>query len=259
MEKETKVEDEFLAGLDKEIGIDQPDDSLNDLFPQEEEVKEEGKEEKPIAFHKDPKVQRFIEKQVEKRLKDVRPTVQETFKEEVSQNEPKFISSMEKIIGNDTPEKIQALADLKEEWKNLGSRAKQEAMESFKEAQREEVEREAREVEEARDEIEEGLDDIESHYGIELNDRQKSAYKDFLLKIEPRGGYVEYPDFVETFEVFKNHIKANRPSNVQAKSLASKGMQQSSNTTQGSDSFVKTDGKQTLWQKFEKEKTKLIN
>ena len=68
---------------------------------------------------------------------------------------------------------------------------------------------------------------------------------------------MEYPDFVDTFEIFKNYVKANRPSNAQAKALASRGMQKSSQISDTGQSFVKTDGKETLWQKFAKLKETL--
>ena len=217
-------EDEFLAGLDKEIEINDQQDLGEDLFPEEtkEEVKDKKEEEKPLPFYKDPKVQKYIEKQVEKRFKDIKPTAQESFKQEVASGDPDLIKAFEAIIGNDTPEKIAALKALERSLASSDERASKKAMEQFEKIQQEQSEKEVREMEEAQEEIEEGFENIEDHYGIELNDKQKEAFKDFLIKIEPRGGYQEYPDFVETFEVFKNYIKANRPSNAQNKVLASR-------------------------------------
>ncbi len=260
MEKETKTaEDDFLAGLDKEVDLDQQLE--DDLFPEEVTPTEEvtTPEEKPpkVSYSKDEKVQKYLDRQISKAKKEWerenKPTETETFKKEVSASNPNLVKAMEAIIGNDTPDKIEALKLLEEAVSNK-SMSKQEIQEMLREAQREEAERESRELEEAKDELEEGFESIEDHYGIELNDRQKEAYKDFLLKIEPRGGYQEYPDFVETFEVFKNYVKANRPSNSQAKTLASRGMQQSSTTVPTTETFIKTDGKETLWQKFSKMK-----
>ena len=102
MEKETKVVDSFLAGLEEpnvEVG-----DELA-LFPEEEEVKEVAEDaEKRIPYFKDEKVQRFIQKEIQKGLRENKSSEQ-TFKEDVSQGDPKFLSSLERVIGNDTPEK----------------------------------------------------------------------------------------------------------------------------------------------------------
>lgn len=247
MPNETSAEDDFLAGLDN--GSSDPFTPTNndDLFP-EETVEEPEVKEKPIPFAKDEKVQRFIERQVEKRLKNFTPTVQETFKEEVSKGNPDLVKAFEAIIGNDTDEKRNALKALEQAVSQSGGKpTKQELQEMLYQVQQESEEKEANELAEATNEIEEGFDDIENHYGIELTDKQKSAYKQFLLKVEPRGGYQEYPDFVETFEVFKNYVKANRPSNAQAKMLASRGMERSSSNSDTS-SAPKRDGTKSLWQ-----------
>lgn len=244
-DKKVSAKDDFLAGIEE--GETPVDLDSGELFP-------EGKEEvevpeKPVAFHKDEKVQRYIDKQVEKRLKDFRPSAERTFKEEVLQGEPKFISSLEKIIGNDTPEKIQALKDLKEDWGSLSKQAKQEALQSVLEAQQEAEEKEQAEIAEAQDELEEGRDEIESTIGKPLTDRQWNAYKDFLLDIEPKGGYQEYPDFPKTFEYFRNSV--SRKSNAQAKTLASRGMERST------PSNIEAP-KGGSWKDWEAEKEKLL-
>jgi hypothetical protein len=217
---EKKV-DEFLGDLN-EAEVILPFES-EELFPEkEEEVKE--KEEK-IPFHKDEKLQRYIDKQVEKRLNK---TTEQTFTKEVSQGEPKFISSLEKIIGNDTPEKLQALKDLKDDWAGMSKQAKQEAVNSLIEAQQENEQKEQEELAEALDELDEGREEIESHIGKPLTEKQWDAYKDYLSDIEPRGGYEQYPDFIKTFDYFKKSVSR---SNDQAKSLASRGMERSVTTT----------------------------
>ena len=243
MDKETKV-DSFLAGLEEpnvEVGNEL------ELFPEE---KEEEISEKPVAFHKDEKVQRYIDRQVEKRLKDFKPSAEQTFKEEISQGEPKFISSLEKIIGNDTPEKIQALKDLKEDWSGMSKQAKQSAMKEILEAQQEQVENEQVELSEAVDELDEGREEIEEHYGKPLSEKQWDAYKDYLLDIEPRGGYQEYPDFIKTFDYFR---KVNSRSNADAKTLASRSMERSAPASN------QDAPKGNSWKDWEAEKEKLLN
>ena len=244
MAEETKV-DSFLAGLEEpnvEVG-----DELA-LFPEEKE--EEEIPEKPVAFHKDEKVQRYIDRQVEKRLKDFKPSAEQSFKEEVSQGEPKFISSLEKIIGNDTPEKLQALKDLKEDWSGMTKQARQGALQEILEAQQEAEQNEQVELEEAVDELDEGRDEIESHFGKPLTEKQWEGYKDFLLDIEPKGGYQEYPDFIKTFDKFKG---LNSRSNATAKTLASRSMERSAPASN------QEAPKGNSWKDWEAEKEKLLN
>jgi hypothetical protein len=246
MEKETKV-DSFLAGLEEpnvEVG-----DELA-LFPEEEEVKEVAEDaEKRIPYFKDEKVQKFIQKEIKKGLEGYKSSEQ-TFKEEVSQGEPKFISSLEKIIGNDTPEKIQALKDLKEDWSGLSKQARQNALNEILEAQQEQVENEQAELSEAVDELDEGRDEIESHFGKLLTEKQWDAYKDYLLDIEPKGGYQEYPDFIKTFDYFR---KVNSRSNATAKTLASRSMERSAPASN------QEAPKGNSWKDWEAEKERLLN
>ena len=246
MEKE-KVVDSFLAGLEEpnvEVG-----DELA-LFPEEEEVKEVAEDaEKRIPYFKDEKVQKFIQKEIKKGLEGYKSSEQ-TFKEEVSQGEPKFISSLEKIIGNDTPEKIQALKDLKEDWSGMSRQAKSEALKDILEAQQEAEENEQAELSEAVDELDEGRDEIESHFGKPLTEKQWDAYKDYLLDIEPKGGYQEYPDFIKTFDYFR---KVNSRSNATAKTLASRSMERSAPASN------QEAPKGNSWKDWEAEKEKLLN
>ena len=242
---ETKTKDDFLAGLDNEMEVG----SDSELFPEEkvEEVAEDAS--KRIPYFKDDKVQRFIQREIQKGLKENK-TAESTFKEEVSQGEPKFISSLEKIIGNDTPEKIQALKDLKEDWSGMSRQAKSEALKEILEAQQEAEQNEQAELEEAVDELDEGRDEIESHFGKPLTEKQWEGYKDFLLDIEPKGGYQEYPDFIKTFDYFR---KVNSRSNTTAKTLASRSMERSAPASN------QEAPKGNSWKDWEAEKEKLLN
>ena len=246
MEKETKV-DSFLAGLEEpnvEVGNDL------DLFPQEEEVKEVAEDaEKRIPYFKDEKVQRFIQREIKKGLEGNKSSEQ-NFKEEVSQGEPKFMSSLEKLTGNDTPEKIQFLKDFKEDWGSMSKQAKQQAMKEILEAQQEAEQNEQVELEEAVDELDEGRDEIESHFGKPLTEKQWEGYKEYLLDIEPKGGYQEYPDFIKTFDYFR---KVNSRSNATAKTLASRSMERSAPASN------QEAPKGNSWKDWEAEKEKLLN
>lgn len=252
MTKETSAEDDFLGDLGESAQDPFTPSANDDIFPDEENTGEVTEQKKPVPFAKDEKVQRYIERQIEKRLKTYQPTATETFAKEVTtQGDADLVSAFTTLFGNDTPEKVAALQALENSLANVDERATQKAVERLQEYQQESVQKEERELAEAFDEIEEGFEDIENHFGIELTNRQKSAYKEFLLKVEPKGGYQEYPDFVETFDVFKNYVKANRPSNAQAKALASRGMERSSSNSDTVPT-LKRDGTKSLWQQIDK-------
>ena len=71
-------------------------DGNTDVFKEEpavEEVAEDVEEDKPLPFHKDPKLQRYIEKQVEKGLKD-RPSAEQQFRREISEDDIKLPPSL---------------------------------------------------------------------------------------------------------------------------------------------------------------------
>ena len=246
MDKETKV-DSFLAGLEEpnvEVG-----DELA-LFPEEEEVKEVAEDaEKRIPYFKDEKVQKFIQKEIKKGLEGYKSSEQ-TFKEEVSQGEPKFISDLREVVGNDTPKKIEAMDNLRDSWSNLSKQARQNALNEILEAQQEAEENEQAELSEAVDELDEGRDEIESHFGKPLTEKQWDAYKDYLLDIEPKGGYQEYPDFIKTFDYFR---KVNSRSNATAKTLASRSMERSAPASN------QEAPKGNSWKDWEAEKEKLLN
>lgn len=253
---EKKVTDDFLDGLG-DSGADPFEPSNNDdLFPEDTETVVEPKEDtdvKPVPFHKDEKVQKYLDKQLRKQreelIRELKPSAQETFTREVSESgDADLVNAFTAIIGNDTPEKIAALSALEKSLKSVDERATKKAVERLQQVQKEQVEQETAEAQKAEEELESGFEEIEDHFGIELNDRQKSEYKKFLLKIEPRGGYIEYPDFVETFEVFKSSIK--RPSNSQAKALASRGMERSSSAEVVAPKLAR-EGTKSLWQTLE--------
>lgn len=221
MAKET--EDDFLAGLGEgEVALE---DSSTDLFPEE---KVEEQEEKPAPFYKDEKVQRYIDKQVQKRIKDFKPSTEQTFRKETSEGDDKLVSAFTRLVGNDTDEKKAVLADLKSALDERDERASQKAYERLQEMQVENEQKEQEKIEEAIDELEEGRDEIESTIGKSLTERQWDAYKEFLLDIEPKGGYQEYPDFIKTFDKFRRSVSR---SNATAKTLASRGMERSTSST----------------------------
>lgn len=244
MKEETKVQDDFLAGLEEgEVPVNLDNE---ELFP-EETVKEPKEEEVP--FHKNEKVQRFIDKEITKRMKDFKPSAEQTFKQEVSESDDKLVSALTRLVGNDTDEKKAVLADLKSALDERDERASQKAYERLQTIQAESEQKEEAEVAAALDELEEGREEIESSIGKPLTERQWDAYKNFLIDIEPKGGYQEYPDFIKTFDYFK---KSASRSNATAKNLASRGIERSSISSTEAP-------KGTSWKDWDNVKEQILN
>lgn len=209
----------------------------SDLFEKEgvakEDTVEEEQPEKAVPFHKDPKVQRYVEKQIEKALMGRTPPKEErTFRESTeSYNLPE---SFVKLIGNDTEEKRQVLKDMSGYLESLPVKAK----EQFLAEQRQEVERLQEEDRQAEEELDTYFDEIEETYDVDLSSNSASAKKmrtdfiDYVRKIAPKdsdGEITAYPDLVASFEEFQG--KVQKPTNSRAKDLASRGLARSGDTT----------------------------
>lgn len=241
MEKKKGAEDDFLAGLDDTKDTDNLglNTGTDELFPEEtvekKEVLEDKDEDDNIPFYKlakNPKFLKFVEKQVEKKTKDFKPSAEQTFRQEVSVGDSDLVSAFTAIIGNDTEDKRNALKALENSLAKVDERATQKAIAQLQKVQEDEKQREANEIEEAESELEEGFEEIETSFGVDITsgspqaNRLQNAYREFLQSIEPKGGYQEYPDFSRTFELFKNSVQKQR-SNATAKTLASRGMERS--------------------------------
>lgn len=231
----TNEENEFLAGLDKtEENPFSPEPE--NLFGQEPEKKDEEEveeEEKPLPFHKDPKVQRYIQKELDKKLKDIQPTVERQFIEEHKDEADEVQTVLERIIGNDTPEKIQAVKDFKKILGSLEEKGAQRALSQL--AEQEALERQ--EEAQASEEIEQGFENIEETFNVDLSSNAPQARKtrndfiDFVKRVAPKdedGNVVALPDLVETFDTFQ--ALQTKPTNTRAKEIANRSMTRSANT-----------------------------
>jgi len=221
-----------------------PTDPFNDKEVVEKE-EEEVKDEKPLPFHKDPKVQRYVEKQIEKALK-TRPTETERFVKETEDDEGDAL--LNRIIGNDTPEKVQAVKDFKKYLNSLEEKGAERALARLAEQSEEELREEAQ----ATEELEEGFDNIESSFSVDLSSNTPTARKlradfvEFIKKVAPKdenGDITEFPDLEATFELFQERKKS--PTASRAKTLASRSMSRSSDasteTKQGGNSWKDVD------------------
>lgn len=229
MPNEKSAVDEFLGGLD-EVQDDPFKPQEFNVFEDKSvadtaEVKED-EEEKSIPFHKDPKLQKFIDKEISKRMASVKaePVVASSDKKE------NLVSAFTQIIGNDTPEKVHALNLLKETVTDLEQKATA--------GERRVVEAQQAEAA-AKAELESGFESIEDEFSVDISSnsaparKMRSDFIDFVKLVAPKdaqGEVTNYPDFKETFKVFQKMSKTQaQPS--RAKELASRSMSRSSDVS----------------------------
>ncbi len=185
----------------------------------EPEVVEEVKEEKPLPYHKDEKLQKYISKEVEKRLRDFTPPATEVKKEDED-------DYWVRLIGNDTPEKIAMTKEAKAREERLLEQAEERAFNRLSAHEQEQV----REEQEAEEELGNALESIEENFDVDLTRNQKlrSDFLTYVERIAPKdrnGEITEYPDMNSAWETF-NERRSNQPS--RAKQLASTGLNRSS-------------------------------
>jgi hypothetical protein len=238
MDKDKSAVEEFLGNLEgskenKDPFIETPEDPFVQQTI-EPEIKEK-EEVKPLPFNKDPKIQKFIEKEISKRLEDFKP---EPTKAEAPVDD-KVSDVLTRLIGNDTPEKVSMIKEFKEILSEGTAKAKAEAIAELEARQNAEVEadREAEvELENAFENIEEAFDvDITSNNPLARKTRQE--FVTFVEKIAPKdrnGDIVDYPDMTSAWETFSEIKKSTQQPN-RAKELASRSMARSSEATAPKD------------------------
>lgn len=194
-------------------------------------------EEKELPFHKNPKFKKYIEKEISKAIgsKPVQTELPVRIPEDGTRSDD-ISEVLERIIGNDTPEKVSAVRDFRKALKGMKDEARDEALDYFqkREAQAKELERQA------DDALEEAFDGIEETYGVDLSSNAPQARKtradfvSFVQRIAPKnanGEVTEYPDLSESFDIFRNLNRTQQaPSNSKAKDIASRGMSRSTET-----------------------------
>ncbi len=235
------AEDEFLGDLANNGSNDPFTETSEDLFnlpeEKEEEKKDEGieedKEEKALPFNKDPKIQRYIQKQVEKTLADRTTDESRQPVRESKDTESPYGDILKEIIGDDTPEKRNAIDKfnrtfLEREDRIVGS-IQQESL-----AERQaEVQAEA----EAEDTLLSGFENIEQEFGVDLyapeNKKLKGQFIDFIRKVAPKdadGEIADFPDIEGTFETFQS-LRQRPTQTVRGKDLASRSIERGSNSS----------------------------
>lgn len=225
--------DNFLEDVNKK-NDDPFTPEVADPFEKKEETKvepettTEGKEEKPLPFHKDPKVQRFIEKEVAKKLGEIKPnSTQQEVKDEIEE-------VLIRVIGNDTPEKVAAVKDMKRILSGIEDKGAQKALTTIQKQQTDEREAEEKAVEE----LNEGLEGIQQTFNVDITSNSPAAKKtrsefiEFIKRVSPKdseGQIVQFPDLQETWTVFQDVNKSKTPS--RAKQLVTRSMDRSADAS----------------------------
>lgn len=255
--------DDFLNGVNG-APQDPFKPTTEDPFKKEGEVvegekKEEVVDEKPLPFHKDPKVQRYIEKEVEKLTKHIKPTEAERFVEETRGGDNEADEILTRIIGNDTPEKVSAIKDFKKYLGGLEEKGAQKALAQLQEREQKEKEEEA----EAQEQLVQGFEEVEEKFGVDITSSTPIARKtrgefiDFIKRIAPKnevGEVTEYPDIPEAFTLFQEMSKSKPQTSSRAKDLSSRSM-----TRSGSSEGATEAPRANNWREVDKIFSKLGN
>lgn len=195
---------------------------------------DDGQEDdKTLPFHKDPKVQRYIEKEIGKKLKDMKPA-EAPARQELDGTEDELTETLIEIIGNDTPQKVAAVKKFRAQLGRLKEEGAEAALEQIR-AQAEAVEAEEAE---ARETLETAFENIEEEFDVDLSSntnaarKERSDFVDFIKRISPKdadGDIIQFPDFPEAYKLFKSTQKPTTD-NKRAKDLASRSMARSTDS-----------------------------
>jgi uncharacterized protein with von Willebrand factor type A (vWA) domain len=220
MADEKSAVNQFIESLKTDNANDK---LLENLLPQQkaEDVKQpEGEpEEKEVPFNKNPKVKRYIEKEVKKALSQMAPQTQEYIQDNPDELKD-LIDSFTRIVGNDKPENAQLVEKFGKTMADFRDRAlkAQELVEN----QQEEVQQE----EEAEEELNQGFDEIEEEFKVDLwdekNRKLKGQFLDYVEDISHKdkdGDIDEFPDIVGAYRSFSKIQRRENPTTA-AKDLA---------------------------------------
>ena len=229
--KEGSAVDAFLGELDnKDTDIFNQDSKI--LDDTTDTLKDEVVEDpKPLPFNKDPKVQKFIEKEISKRLAEFKP-------EAPAEKTPAVDDDYYvRLIGNDTPEKVAMIKEAMSRDERMLQQAEERAFNRLSQREQEEVMADK----EAEEELENAFDAIEENYDVDITSNNPQAVKtrqefvSFVEKIAPKdrnGDIVDYPDMQSTWETFQE-MKKSTATPSRAKELANRSMAKSTEALVG--------------------------
>lgn len=214
-----------------EIGREEPFKEETEDTAQEEIVEKE-EDSQALPFHKDPKVQRYVERQIEKAIKDSKPSAEQQFRQEVKE-ELNLPSSFITLVGNDTPEKQQVLKDLANYFGTLKGEAKKEFVAEMQEQERQAIERDNK----ALQELNAGFEEIEETHNVDLSSnttsaqRTRTAFVEYLRKVSHKNADGEVDQFADIPAAWEEFQTRNKAQPTRAKELASRGLTRSTDAS----------------------------
>ena len=235
-EQETTAIDKFFED------VEQTGDEFADIDTETpetvpaEETPEEPTDEEKQPFHKDPKVQKFIDRQIKKALSNTNQEKPVTTSADEPKDQEDLIAAFTLIIGNDTPEKVHALKMLEKSLSKIKDEASEKAISRIEQARAEEKRIES----ETNAYMSNSFEEIEETFSVDLTSKTPQAkkmnneFREYLYKIAPKnqdGTIIAMPDIVSSFETFQ--MLNQKEKSTKAKELASRGM--SRNTTTSSE------------------------
>lgn len=167
----------------------------------------------------DEYVRKLVDKEIERRAPaPVAPVVEkDTYEDDLNE-------VLTRVIGNDTPERKQAILDMKRMFLEGQDRAKRNTQREIEEARNHELQEEQR----VSRQIDGYFEDISRKYGVDLaredNKQERSSFLDFVKKISPKddeGQITNLPNLAEVFEVYKANNNNNRAREVASRSMTS--------------------------------------
>lgn len=248
MADETKV-DEFLGDLANNGTSDPFSETPDELFETKEESKKEEvieeKVEKALPFNKDPKIQRFISKEVEKKLAE---RVEKPVVESKVESESPYGDILKEIIGDDTPEKRNAIDKFNRTFLEREEKIAGRSLDAINAERQAEIQAEA----EADETLASGFEGIDEEFGVDLyapeNKKLKGQFIDYIQKIAPKdaqGEISDFPDIRGAFETFQS-IRQRPSQTGKGKELAANSIERGSNspapTNQEPVTFDNLDG-----------------
>lgn len=232
MNKENELDD-FLGNVENDFSQDKENPlDVEATEEHSEETTQEVEKEEKLPFNKDPKVQRFIEKELSKRLAGIEERISKVTNQGEKQDEDDFYV---RLIGNDTPEKLAFI----KEAKAREDRREELAAERAYQRLVEEKQREESQEQEVEEMLTNSIEEIEEEFNVDLTSKDpvvKKTRVDFLKyveKIAPKdanGEILYLPDMVSTFETFQE-LRKKASTNERAKDLASRGTSRSGDVT----------------------------
>lgn len=224
----------------EEVKDDVLDKKDPDIFQEDDvkaDAKVEDKDEKPVPFHQDPKIQRYIAKEIAKATQGLtKSEAKEFVKETAGADADEILASLTEIVGNDTPQKIAATNRLRKALAGLEDKGAEKALAKMQAERQAEAEADKA----AEDELEQGFESVEESFEVDITSntpiarKTRDEFKAFIARVAPKdrdGNVSEYPDFIETFKLFQ---ETKAKPNVQAsrsKDLASRSMSRSADAS----------------------------